>query len=72
MQIEDLVELQLSDFDHLINKKKLEEDDDFITVVNEHTRYDRMAWGRCCVGQGRCRCSHGPSDPSNVFAGVSS
>lgn len=52
MQIEDLVELQLSDFDHLINKKKLEEDDDFITVVNEHTRYDRVAWGRCCVGLG--------------------
>jgi hypothetical protein len=37
--------LQLSDFDHLISKKKVEEDDDFDAILNEHTRYDRMAWG---------------------------
>eukprot|EP00195_Chlamydomonas_chlamydogama_P010601 CAMPEP_0202902822 /NCGR_PEP_ID=MMETSP1392-20130828/17067_1 /ASSEMBLY_ACC=CAM_ASM_000868 /TAXON_ID=225041 /ORGANISM="Chlamydomonas chlamydogama, Strain SAG 11-48b" /LENGTH=734 /DNA_ID=CAMNT_0049589629 /DNA_START=191 /DNA_END=2395 /DNA_ORIENTATION=- len=44
-QSEELVELQLSDFDYLITKKKVEEDDDFMTLVNEHTRYDWAALG---------------------------
>lgn len=37
--------LQLTEFDHLITKKKLEEDDDFMTVVNNHTRHDVAAMG---------------------------
>ncbi|KAG1668987.1 hypothetical protein FOA52_000580 [Chlamydomonas sp. UWO 241] len=44
-QIDELVELKLSEFDHLITKRKVEEDDNFETLVNEHTRWDRPALG---------------------------
>eukprot|EP00955_Chlamydomonas_euryale_P091831 364650-Chlamydomonas_euryale.AAC.5 len=44
-QIDELVELQLSEFDHLITKKKLEDDDAFEDHVNPHTRWDRTALG---------------------------
>eukprot|EP00798_Chlamydomonas_sp_ICE-L_P023367 gene23367-30628_t len=44
-QSEELVALTLSDFDYLINKKKVEEDDDFMTLVNDQTRFDKAALG---------------------------
>ena len=44
-QVDELVELQLSDFDHLITKKKVDEDDDFDSILSDHTRYDWQAWG---------------------------
>jgi adenosyl cobinamide kinase/adenosyl cobinamide phosphate guanylyltransferase len=46
LQVEELVELQLSDFDYLVTKRKLEDDDLFEDHVNNHTRYDRTAWGK--------------------------
>ncbi|GAX82872.1 hypothetical protein CEUSTIGMA_g10298.t1 [Chlamydomonas eustigma] len=44
-QVDELVELQLSDFDYLVTKRKLEDDDLFEDHVNNHTRHDRTAWG---------------------------
>lgn len=71
-QVEELVELQLCEFDHLINKKKVEEDDDFMTVVNDYTRYDKVAYGeagrhcivvqRCMMGSPICPCLSATAD----------
>ncbi|KAK4402069.1 Glutamate--tRNA ligase, cytoplasmic [Sesamum angolense] len=41
----ELVRLTLVDFDYLITKKKLEEDEDFIDVVNPSTRTETSALG---------------------------
>ncbi|KAI3445504.1 hypothetical protein Pfo_002169 [Paulownia fortunei] len=41
----ELVRLSLVDFDYLITKKKLEEDEDFIDVVNPCTRTETLALG---------------------------
>ncbi|KAL3538404.1 hypothetical protein ACH5RR_001770 [Cinchona calisaya] len=41
----ELVTLSLVDFDHLITKKKLEEDEDFIDVVNPCTKMETAALG---------------------------
>ncbi|XP_051147146.1 glutamate--tRNA ligase, cytoplasmic-like [Andrographis paniculata] len=41
----ELLRLTLVDFDYLITKKKLEEDEDFINVVNHHTREETLALG---------------------------
>uniref|UniRef100_A0A453EQD6 glutamate--tRNA ligase n=1 Tax=Aegilops tauschii subsp. strangulata TaxID=200361 RepID=A0A453EQD6_AEGTS len=43
--IEDLVSLSLVDFDYLINKKKLEEDEDFLDNLNPCTRREALALG---------------------------
>ncbi|GBG78275.1 hypothetical protein CBR_g26306 [Chara braunii] len=44
-QINDLVLLNLVDFDYLITKKKLEEDDDFLSVLNPVTKMETAAVG---------------------------
>ncbi|KAL3814592.1 hypothetical protein ACJIZ3_015860 [Penstemon smallii] len=41
----ELVKLTLLDFDYLITKKKLEEDEDFVDVVNPCTRKETLALG---------------------------
>ncbi|PNH09799.1 putative glutamate--tRNA ligase, cytoplasmic [Tetrabaena socialis] len=41
----ELVALLLVDFDHLINKKKVEEDDNFMDLVNPTTRFEKAALG---------------------------
>uniref|UniRef100_A0ACD5VNS8 Uncharacterized protein n=1 Tax=Avena sativa TaxID=4498 RepID=A0ACD5VNS8_AVESA len=43
--IEDLVSLSLVDFDYLINKKKLEEDENFLDNLNPCTRREALALG---------------------------
>ncbi|KAM0905668.1 hypothetical protein ACQ4PT_017259 [Festuca glaucescens] len=43
--IEDLVSLSLVDFDYLINKKKLEEDENFLDNLNPCTRHEALALG---------------------------
>ncbi|KAL8548806.1 hypothetical protein ACS0TY_007903 [Phlomoides rotata] len=43
----ELVRLMLVDFDYLITKKKLEEDEDFVDVVNPSTRTETSALGEC-------------------------
>ncbi|KAL8481857.1 hypothetical protein ACS0TY_028126 [Phlomoides rotata] len=37
----------LVDFDYLITKKKLEEDEDFVDVVNPSTRTETSTLGEC-------------------------
>lgn len=44
-QSDEVVPLNLVDFDYLINKRKVEEDDDFMTLVNEKTKYEEAAVG---------------------------
>ncbi|GFH06937.1 putative glutamate--tRNA ligase, cytoplasmic, partial [Haematococcus lacustris] len=44
-QSEELVELLLVDFDYLINKRKVEEDDDFMQLVNPTTKFEVPASG---------------------------
>ncbi len=39
------VALQLVDFDYLITKKKVEEDDNFMDLVNPATRFEKAAIG---------------------------
>ncbi|KIY97066.1 glutamyl-tRNA synthetase [Monoraphidium neglectum] len=41
----ELTPLQLLDFDYLISKKKVEEDDDFEALVNQITKYETGAIG---------------------------
>ncbi|KAL8480178.1 hypothetical protein ACS0TY_026918 [Phlomoides rotata] len=43
----EIVRLMLVDFDYLITKKKLEEDEDFVDVVNPSTRTETSALGEC-------------------------
>ncbi len=45
----ELVPLTLVDFDYLINKKKVEEEDDFMTLVNETTKWAALL-ARGCGG----------------------
>lgn len=42
---EDKVKLRMIDYDYLITKKKVEEEDDFVALVNRHSRKDTVAWG---------------------------
>ena len=49
--MDELVELQLSDFDHLISKKKVEDGDEIEDILNDCTRHDRTAWGEETVQQ---------------------
>ncbi|KAF6171212.1 hypothetical protein GIB67_001927 [Kingdonia uniflora] len=44
-EIDELVNLALVEFDHLITKKKLEEGEDFLDVLNPCTRRDTSAFG---------------------------
>eukprot|EP00775_Hariotina_reticulata_P007441 gene7441-7651_t len=43
--VQDLVPLKICDFGYLINKKKVEEDDDFQELVNEHSKTEVAALG---------------------------
>lgn len=43
--VDELVPLKLSEFDHLITKKKLEDDDAIEDVANDNSRFDRAALG---------------------------
>ncbi|KAJ4877641.1 hypothetical protein Rs2_42659 [Raphanus sativus] len=44
-EINELVKLTLTDFDYLITKKKLEEDDEVATFVNPYTKKETLALG---------------------------
>jgi len=44
-QSDELVDLCLLDFDYLVTKKKIEEEDDFMQLVNPHTRFETAAQG---------------------------
>ncbi|KAK9145118.1 hypothetical protein Sjap_005021 [Stephania japonica] len=44
-EIDELVNLSLLEFDYLITKKKLEEDDDFLDVLNPCTKIETLALG---------------------------
>ncbi|CAF2036290.1 BnaA09g04160D [Brassica napus] len=44
-EIDELVKLTLTDFDYLITKKKLEEDDEVATFVNPYTKKETLALG---------------------------
>eukprot|EP00877_Chromochloris_zofingiensis_P010541 jgi/Chrzof1/5740/Cz16g14040.t1_GTS2[v5.2] len=48
---DELIPLTLTDFDYLITKKKVEEDDDFMTLVNENTKFETAALGDLNMGQ---------------------
>jgi glutamyl-tRNA synthetase len=37
--------LRLADFDYLITKKKVEEDDNFADIVNKHSKVESLAHG---------------------------
>ncbi|GAA0185416.1 aminoacyl-tRNA synthetase [Lithospermum erythrorhizon] len=50
----ELVPLSLVDFDHLITKKKLEEDEDFVDVVNPSTRKVTLALGESDMRNLKC------------------
>jgi len=41
----ELVPLRLADFDYLITKKKVEEDDNFADIVNKHSKVESLAHG---------------------------
>lgn len=41
-----MVDLCLVDFDYLVTKKKIEEEDDFMQLVNPHTRFETAAQGK--------------------------
>ena len=43
--MDELVDLVLVDFDYLITKRKLEEEDNFLDCVNPVTRYEVEAFG---------------------------
>lgn len=47
-QSDELVDLSLVDFDYLVTKKKIEEEDDFMQLVNPHTRFETAAQGTSC------------------------
>eukprot|EP00967_Tisochrysis_lutea_P033798 scaffold40223_cov32-Tisochrysis_lutea.AAC.2 len=47
----DLVDVQLLDFDALLNKDKIEEDDDIKTVLNDHTKFTFAARGEPAMRQ---------------------
>lgn len=44
-EIDELVKLQLMEFDYLISKKKVEEDEDFLDVLNPVTKKETLAIG---------------------------
>ncbi|XP_021762788.1 glutamate--tRNA ligase, cytoplasmic-like [Chenopodium quinoa] len=44
-EIDELVKLQLVEFDYLISKKKVEEDEDFLDVLNPVTKKETLAIG---------------------------
>ncbi|KAF5833287.1 tRNA synthetases class I, catalytic domain-containing protein [Dunaliella salina] len=44
-QSDELVDLCLLDFDYLVTKRKIEEEDDFMALVNPHTRFETAAQG---------------------------
>lgn len=44
-EIDELVNLQLMEFDYLISKKKVEEDEDFLDVLNPVTKKETLAIG---------------------------
>jgi glutamyl-tRNA synthetase len=46
---EELVPLTLVEFDHLITKRKVEEDDDFQALVNPRSRWEAAAHGDACM-----------------------
>jgi hypothetical protein len=45
LQTPELVDLVLVDFDYLITKKKVEEEDNFVDLVNNATRFETLAAG---------------------------
>ncbi len=49
IKVEELVELQLSDFDYLVTKRKIEDADNFEDFVNSYTRHDVKAWGELAL-----------------------
>jgi glutamyl-tRNA synthetase len=49
--MDELVDLVLVDFDFLLNKRKLDEEDDFLQHVNPVTRYESAAFGGCLAGR---------------------
>ncbi|CAA0840069.1 Glutamyl/glutaminyl-tRNA synthetase- class Ic [Striga hermonthica] len=50
----ELVRLTLMDFDYLITKKKLEEDEDFVDVVNPCTKTETLALGESDMRNLKC------------------
>ncbi|GER40098.1 glutamine--tRNA ligase [Striga asiatica] len=50
----ELVRLTLMDFDYLITKKKLEEDEDFVDVVNPCTKTETLAFGESDMRNLKC------------------
>jgi len=46
------VDLQLLDFDHLVTKAKIEEEDDFMQLVNPNTRFETLAQGAGLLAEG--------------------
>lgn len=50
IQSNELVDLCLVDFDYLVTKKKVEEEDDFMQLVNNHTRFETVAQGELGCG----------------------
>lgn len=58
---DELLALTLVDFDFLINKKKVEEDDNFQDLVNPTTRFEKAAIGEAAAQRTALNaCMHGP------------
>lgn len=43
------LEIKLVEYDHLINKAKIEEDDDIEKLVNKNSRHEMIAYAEGCV-----------------------